>query len=90
MQEPTGGVEPSFFLSLGVFMQTKIRIVGEQELGKKILECIEEHFEVKTRVKFGTVPFRYATKMPLGCSIYITVKKEKKPNPDPTNPDSAP
>jgi hypothetical protein len=58
-------------------VQTKVRIVGESELGKKIAKCIEEQFEIKKRVKFGTVPYRYATKMPLGCSIYITVKGEK-------------
>jgi len=71
-------------------MQTKVRIVGEQGLGKEVAKCIEAHFEIKKREKFGTVPYRYASKMPLGCSIYITVKKQKTPNPDPTNPDTAP
>jgi hypothetical protein len=93
MQEPTGGIEPSSFSLWGASMQTKVRIVGEQSLGKKIAKVIEEHFEIKKREKFGTTPYRYIASMPLGCSIYITVKKEKKPrspNPDSANPDSAP
>jgi len=72
-------------------MQTKVRIVGDSALSKKIAKVIEEHFEIKKREKFGTVPYRYASKMPLGCSIYITVKKEKpKKEPWDGNPDSAP
>jgi len=65
-------------------MQTKVRIVGDSALSKKIAKVIEEHFEIKKREKFGTVPYRYATKMPLGCSIYITIKKEKT---EPVDPD---
>jgi hypothetical protein len=60
------------------YLQTKVRIVGERELAKKVADCIATNFEVKRRERFNRTPYRYAEAYATGVSYYITVKKEKE------------
>lgn len=59
-------------------LQTKVRIVGERELAKKVADCIATNFEVKRRERFNRTPYRYAEAYATGVSYYMTVKKEKE------------
>lgn len=55
--------------------KTKVRIVGDPDLAKKVSASIMARFQTKDHKVFDTTPYRYA-KTP-GIAIYITVEKPR-------------
>ena len=63
--------------------KTKVRIVGDPALAKKVADVIKAHFELLGSQRFGNMPTRYGkghSDAP-GCSIYLDIKKPKEASP---------